>query len=243
MAREVFSGGGAMNPTMAAKFRCVRLFETLGDERLRAVAATCLIAEYAKGQQILSAQDSSNDVLFLLSGRIQVKNFSRQGREYIYSEVTAGELFGEFAAIDGLPRSAAIVAIEPALVARMKSTDFLTLLEGNFGLSLQLFRLLTAKCRSLTDRLLQLVSESAHDRMHLELARLAVKGVRDGRSVTIRPAPTHYEIAARVGSHREAVTKELNRLEALGYLRLGRRQITILDDNRFSRDFLASGSA
>ena len=51
-------------------------------------------------------------------------------------------------------------------------------------------------------------------------------------SVVIRPAPTHYEIAARIGSHREAVTREFNRLEADGIVEVRRRQLRIVDIKR-----------
>jgi CRP-like cAMP-binding protein len=46
------------------------------------------------------------------------------------------------------------------------------------------------------------------------------------------PAPTHYEIAARIGSHREAVTREINRLELEKVLEIGRRSIRITDLER-----------
>ena len=170
------------------------------------------IRRFVKGNQILSVRDQSNDVFFILDGRLQVKNYSQGGREFIYSEIAGGDLFGEFSALDGLPRSASVVAIEDAMVARMKSADFLALLAANFDLTLRLLRLLTAKARGLSDRLLEMIVMSARDRVRFEISRLAAGGVRDGSSVMIRPAPTHYEIAARVGSHREAVTRELNRL-------------------------------
>ena len=60
---------------------------------------------------------------------------------------------------------------------------------------------------------------------------------------TIAPAPTHYELAARVGSHREAVTKELNHLKMLGYVRVRRKQIVIVDVNRFTDQLLAIRAA
>ena len=209
-----------------ALFRRVALFGPLTDNELQAVVSKCTICHFAKGKQILSARDDANDVLFILEGRVQVKNYSRHGRELIYLEVASGELFGEFAAIDGLPRAADVCAIEDTVVARLRSADLLTLMKQNFGLTLQMLRLL------------KLVTLSAHNRLHFELARLASGGRREGASAIIRPAPTHYEIAARVGSHREAVTKELNRLEAQGYVRLGRGQIVIIDEHLFRRDLV-----
>jgi len=122
----------------------------------------------------------------------------------------------------------------------MNSSEFLSVLSSNFDIALKLMRLLTSKLRTLTDRQLELVALTSRDRVLSELARLADTGIKSGASVTIRPAPTHYEIAARVGSHREAVTKELNRLEALGYLRVSRKQIVILDIARFRNDLLTA---
>ncbi|UVK35737.1 Crp/Fnr family transcriptional regulator (plasmid) [Mesorhizobium sp. AR10] len=224
-------------------FRCVGLFASLADKELQAVVDKCLVCQYAKGRQILSALEDTSDVFFILEGRVHVKNYSREGRELIYSEIETGDLFGELSAIDGLPRAADVFAIEDTTVARMKSTDLLALVASNFDFTIQLLRLLTAKSRALSERLLQVIALNAHDRMHFELARLAKNGRREGTAVTIRPAPTHYEIAARVGSHREAVTKELNRLESLGYVQLRRGQIVILDEGRFRTDFAMAAIA
>jgi CRP-like cAMP-binding protein len=226
--------------TNLEQLRRIELFDRLADDKLAFVAAHSSLSSFAGGSQILSHRDRSNDVFFILSGRLQVKNFSRSGREFIFSEIGAGQLFGEFSALDGLPRSASVEAMEDSLVARMKAADFTALLKSDFELTLRLLRLLTAKSRGLSDRMFELIALTARDRLCGELARLAADGTRDGNSIMIRPAPTHYEFAARIGSHREAVTRELNQLAARGYLRLGRRHIVILDGARFAKDMLGS---
>jgi CRP-like cAMP-binding protein len=222
----------------APLFRRVALLAQLADSELQAVVSKCVVCRLSKGKQILSAKDDTKDLFFILEGRAQVKNYSRYGRELIYSEIGSGGLFGEFAAIDGMPRAADVWALEDTIVARLGSADLLSLMREHFVLALELLKLLTAKSRALSDGLMQRIVLSAHNRMHIELARLAVDGQHDGPSAIIRPAPTHYEIAARVGSHREAVTKELNRLEAQGYVQLGRGQIVIVDEQRFRNDLV-----
>src|SRR5262245_7002698 len=223
-------------------FRGIELFRSLPAERLTMLTKVMTVRNYEKSREILLARDQSSDVFFVLSGRIQVQNYSREGREVIYSMIGPGEVFGEFAAIDQRPRSASIVAVEDTTLARMTGADFVSLLKSDFDISLKLMQLLTAKSRALTDRLLELVALTSRERVRVELARLADSGTKNGLAVTIRPAPRHYEIAARVGSHREAVTKELNHLQALGYLRLNRKQIVILDMNRFRDDLLSSAT-
>ena len=227
-----------MDSSAATLLRQVALFTSLRDEELFSVARRSRIQRYTERQEILSAGDNGTDVFFILSGRVEVRNYSKNGREFVYSTIGAGESFGEFAAIDGRPRSASIVALEDSLVCRMGSSEFLSVLSSNFDVALRLMRLLTAKLRGLTDRQLELVASNSRDRILSELARLADTGIKRGASITIQPAPTHYEIAARVGSQREAVTKELNRLEALGYVRVSRKHIVILDMARFREDLL-----
>jgi CRP/FNR family transcriptional regulator, cyclic AMP receptor protein len=231
------------SPPTASQFRKILLFGEMADHQLLAVMARSTTRQYPKGHELLSVHDSNTDVFFILSGRVQVRNYSQSGREFIYSEISAGGIFGEFSAIDGKPRSASVTAIEDSIIARMTSSEFLLLLESDFQITLRVLKLLTAKSRGLSARLLERCALSMRDRVHAELARLASEGKQNGASVTIQPAPTHYELAARVGSHREAVTKELSNLETLGYIRARRKQIVILDLKRFQDDLLARNPA
>ncbi len=205
--------------------------------------AASKVHDYPKGCEFVAVGDGNTDVFFILSGRVQVRNYSANGREFIYSEIPAGNIFGEFSAIDGGPRSASVTATEDTVIARMPSSKFLSLLSSDFRVALEVLKVVTAKARALTERLLDLSALNMRTRLHAELTRLASAGKRDGACVTIQPAPTHHELAARVGSHREAVTKELNRLAALGYVRIGRKRIVIADVKKFERDLLPTRSA
>jgi CRP-like cAMP-binding protein len=218
----------------------VYLFAELSDESIVAVLRHSVIRNIEKGKQILSVRDRTHDVFFVLHGRVQVKTCSSDGREFIYSEINAGGMFGEFSAIDGLPRSASVVAIEETTVARMRSADFLDLLRSDVDLTLTLLRYLTSKARELSDRVLELISLSARERLRFEISRLASKGAGQGPRVVIRPVPTHYELAVKIGSQREVVTRELNRLASLGYLLVDRHQIVVLDIGRFESDLIGN---
>jgi CRP-like cAMP-binding protein len=228
-----------MTDSVADLLQRVPLFSSLASDKLSAVARRLRPQRFGKHQEILRADDTSTDVFFVLSGRIEVRNYSENGREFVFAISGAGGTFGEFAAIDGRPRAASVVALEDCLVCRMGSAEFLLLLRENFDITLELLKLLTAKLRVTSGRQLELVTLSCRDRLLGELARLADAGVQRGPEVTIEPAPTHNEIAALVGSHREVITKELNRLEVLGYVRVSRKQIVILDMPRFRDDLLS----
>jgi hypothetical protein len=76
---------------------------------------------------------------------------------------------------------------------------------------------LTARIRELTERVFEFSTLAVRNRVHAELVRLA-REHGGGKQAVIRPAPTHSEMASRISTHREAVTRELSRLHELGII-------------------------
>ncbi len=212
-----------------ARLRVISLFEELSEPDLARLAQDCTTRTYEKGAQILGDKDRTTDVFFILAGTVRINTVSPEGREVIYSEMSTGDIFGEFSAIDGLPRSTAVFATTDCVVAKMTSKKFFDLLRGNGAVAARLVERLVAKIRAMSERVFEVSALSVRERLRRELLRLAAEGERRGKMIVIKPAPTHYEIAARIGSHREAVTREFNRLETESLLEVSRRQISILD--------------
>jgi CRP-like cAMP-binding protein len=218
-----------MQARTSSNLRVISLFEELSDSELARIAESCTTRTYEKNAQILGEQDPTTDVFFILGGTVRANSVSPKGREVIYSEFKAGAIFGEFSAIDGRPRSSAVSALSDCTVARMPAKAFFELLRGNGIVSTKLVELLVGKIRSMSERVFEVSALSVSERLRRELVRLAATGERQGKAIVIKPAPTHYDIAARIGSHREAVTREFNRMEAEKLLEVSRRQISILD--------------
>src|SRR5262249_13367128 len=197
-----------------SQLRVIFLFEDLSDAELARMAELCTIRSYDKGVQIAGQQDSSTDVFFVLSGTVRVSSYAPTGREVIYTEISKGGIFGEFAAVDGLPRSTNGIAVTECVLARMTSAKFHDMLVANGAIATRLIESLVAKIRQMTERVFEVSALAVRERVRRELLRLAEGGKTLDDGIMIHPAPTHYEIAARIGSHREAVTREFNRLEA-----------------------------
>ncbi len=212
-----------------SRLRMIALFEDLPEAALERIANACSTRSYKRDEQVLSEQDRTTDVFFILDGLVRVNSLTPTGREVIFSELGAGDIFGEFSAIDGLPRSASVVALTNCELARMPAARFFELLKENGAVSSRLVELLVGKIRRMSERVFEVSALAVRERVRRELLRLAATGQRFGKSVVIRPAPTHYEISARIGSHREAVTREFNRLEEERLLEVRRRQIRIVD--------------
>lgn len=179
-------------------------------------------------QTIIAEGDEATDVYLIQSGKVQVSLVSPQGREIILRDLGPGEMFGETAVIDGLPRSANIVALEDSTLARMRGEAFLELVESVPGVGLWMARMLAARVRDLTERAFELATLPVAARVHRELLRLAQENEAAGDYVLVRQMPRHADLAARIGTHREAVTRELNQLAADGILRQFGRNAEIL---------------
>lgn len=95
---------------------------------------------------------------------------------------------------------------------------------------------MAALTRSLTDRLFELTAISVACRVDIELLRMASATGGDGRTAVIHPCPTHAELAVLVGSQREPVTRELNRLASLNIVRQTGRALHVLDMQALAKE-------
>jgi CRP-like cAMP-binding protein len=218
-----------MDNRHTSRLRVISLFEDLPEAELLRVAQSCVTQSYERHAEISGAEDAANDVFFVLEGSVRAEEVTVGGREIIFGDIGVGEILGEFSAIDGLPRSSAMIAITDCVVARMPAEKFLKIVRENSAVSTRLIRLLVAKIRRMSERVFEVSAFAVRERVRRELLRLAADGTPSGKGVVIRPAPSHYEFAARIGSHREAVTRELNHLEEAKIVAVGRREIRILD--------------
>jgi CRP-like cAMP-binding protein len=94
---------------------------------------------------------------------------------------------------------------------------------------------LVRELRELTTRVFEFSTLAVRYRIQAEVLRLASLAPREGKSALIAPAPTHAEIASRVSTHREAVTRELNRLSRIGIIERQKGTLIVWDFDRLAR--------
>jgi CRP/FNR family cyclic AMP-dependent transcriptional regulator len=196
----------------------IAIFAGLPPEAIERIERRCAWKRYAPGEPILDYLDKSDDVFFIALGEVRVTIYSTVGKAVSFREMTAGEIFGEFPAIDGGSRSASVEARTNCLIASMPGSSFRELLQTEPGIAHALLPRLVKTIRALTNRVYEFSTLAVNNRIQAELLRLASLGPQDGKSARIVPAPTHVEIASRVSTHREAVTRELNRLSRIGII-------------------------
>ena len=186
------------------------------------------------GEPILDYLDASDDVFFITLGEVRVTIYSSVGKAVSFRELAAGEIFGEFPAIDGGSRSASVEARTNCLIASMPGSSFRELLQSEPGLAQALLPRLVKTIRALTTRVYEFSTLAVNNRIQAELLRLASLGPKEGKSARIVPAPTHVEIASRVSTHREAVTRELNRLSRIGIIERRGGTLLVKDVDRLA---------
>ena len=152
-----------------------------------------------------------------------------------FGELGSGEVFGEYAAIDHRPRSASVEARTSCLIASMPASAFRAILETQPKVTLAVLMQLVKRTRTVTRRIYEFSTLHVDNRIQAEVLRLATVAGRDGKSARIVPAPTHVEIASRVSTHREAVTREFNRLTRIGLITRSGDALLISDVERLAQ--------
>jgi CRP/FNR family transcriptional regulator, cyclic AMP receptor protein len=205
------------------------LLKYLPEALRKEIAPRLRVIRAAKGRTLVEKGSGSTDVFFLLEGRAEVILYSSSGREVCVHDVGPGDMFGEIAVLDGAPRSASIVASSDLMVVAMRANDFTRCIESSPAAGLWLARRLASGMRRLTEQVFELSALNVQARVHCELLRMAQKGEPCSGGIEVRPAPTHAELASRIGTHREAVTREMQVLSKGKIIRHGRRSLMIID--------------
>src|SRR5512138_871854 len=190
----------------------VELFKGLDSATLRDIALQCKWRRCKRNEYIVRREGSDRDVYFVIAGQVRVGAAAGRGRQIIFRDVAAGDMFGEHSAIDGRSRFADALSVRESLLASMPPEAFRAIVANHPSVRERLLRRLAGSVRELASRLLDLGARRVQARVWRELVRLArAAAEKPGGGVRIERAPTHKEIASRVGTSREEVTREFSR--------------------------------
>ncbi len=217
---------GAMVGTAAlAK---VPLFGGLSAHELEQLAAATRPRRYDRGEVIFLEGDPGTGLCVIESGLVKIVLRAEDGRELVLNVYGPGEFFGEFALLDGEPRSADAVAQETCLVHWLRRDEFLTFLEAHPRVARELLAVLSRRLRHTTRVAGDAALRDAPARLAravLELAATRGRPVDGGTRVEGKF--TQSELAAMIGSTRETVNKCLRSLQRRGLLRYEQGTITL----------------
>ena len=104
--------------TVNHDFTGVEALSCLSDQELAMLQKQCTTCVFSAGNVIVERDEQDQSVYFIMYGRVHVLNYSSAGRIVTYSSVAEGGMFGEMAAIDGLPRSAWVCAVNDCMLIK-----------------------------------------------------------------------------------------------------------------------------
>jgi CRP/FNR family cyclic AMP-dependent transcriptional regulator len=189
------------------------------------LAALGDVRHYRKGTILIHESDHGDTLFIVMEGRVKVFSTDSNGREITLGVIVAGDYFGEMA-LDGGPRSASVITLEPAVCSLVSRAMLLAFIGQEPGFALDLLGKVIRRARSATNAVRNLAFTDVYGRITQLLTELA-EPQPDGTAL-MRERMTQQDIASRVGCSREMVSRIMKDLEAGGYVGLRDRRIALL---------------
>jgi len=205
----------------------IDIFGGLTPEARRMLAGRCSWRDFKPHQQILGHQEDSRTVLFLTAGKAHATIFSENGKQVTFIDINAGGMFGEWAAIDGKPRSASVEAVTRCTAAAMSQELFWEVLRTEPTVVAAVLKRLVRRLREMSDKEVESATLPVAKRIAAELLRLAEPVKTEVGNAVLFPAPTNTDIASRVATTRETVNRVLREMMDAGIIEKHGRTLVI----------------
>jgi CRP/FNR family cyclic AMP-dependent transcriptional regulator len=196
----------------------------LAPATLREIAASGVIRQFPKNAVLINEGEHGDSLFIVLAGKVKVYASNASGREIVIDFHGPGEYLGEMS-LDGSPRSASVMTVEPTTCAVVSRARFREFILAHPDFALHLIEKLIQRVRHATENVKSLALSDVYGRLVRLLLSLAVE--RNGQLV-VPEKLTQQDIAERVGASRDMISRLMKDLVAGGYLAVEDRLITIL---------------
>ncbi|MCZ6523843.1 MAG: Crp/Fnr family transcriptional regulator [Alphaproteobacteria bacterium] len=213
----------------------IRLLEGLSPQKLQNLETQCRWHQFSAIGHFVEQSDEQSDVFFVVEGQVRLVSYTLAGREIIFSNVPAGEYFGELSAIDGGGRATGAVAVESCRLASVTPEVFRKLMADHPDITQKVLVRLAGTIRSSDDRIIDLCTLPAPQRVYAELMRMSEEDAVAPGTWVVRPMRTHAEIANRANTTRETVTRSLSHLVANGIVERMSKSLYIRDREQLAQ--------
>lgn len=227
-------------PVTALSFlQNVPIFADLEEPELKKIEKLGLRKKYKKGNIVVLEKEMGAALFVIVSGKVKIVRTDEDGREVILSIFGPGEFFGEMSLLDGLARSASVVALAKAELFMIHRRDFLKLLNEHPQVAISLLGELTTRLRKADTQIKSLSLKDASGRVANVILMLADDiGVFRKGKVEIDELPLQQDMANMAGTSRETVSRMLHQFIREGHLQLEGNKLTINDYEEFRKQYL-----
>lgn len=202
----------------------VPLFESLPDNELAAIESHAVQKSYRKNTVIIEQGEEANAMYVLIEGAAKTYLADENGREIVLNELEPGAVIGELALLGDTLRTASVVTTQDSTFLMLTKHSFLQFLSDYPEVALNLIHLLVRRIQDLTESMGDLALCDVYTRMR----KLLTDSAKDIDGRLIAGPFTHRQIADRVGSSREMISKIFKDLKVGGYIESEDHKLVLL---------------
>ncbi len=212
----------------------VPIFSDLDKETIEKIIKSGVTQSYKKNSIILSEDDTGSALFVIAKGKVKISRRSNDDKEVILAILGESDFFGEMSLLDGMTRSATVVAIEDSKLFIIQRSEFLDLLKKYPEVSIALLTELTKRLRASSMKIKALSLKDAEGKVATVLLQLAdeVGKIRQGL-VEIENLPYQQELANMAGTSRETISRTLHAFAKKGLVELDGSKLRIINYEKF----------
>lgn len=208
-------------------------FSNLEKRYIDRIVKSSIEKRYSRGEAVFTQGEECDGFYIVKSGGVKIYKLSSEGREQVLGMFKAGDFFGIVPLFDGGPYPANAETCVDSVLIKIVKEPFLEILSENPAMSLNILPNVSKRARAFTSAVENLSLKDVKSRLLSfifdEVDKRGIK-VKGGRMIDL--GMTHEEIAARLGTVREVVTRSLSRLQKEGKLKMEGGMIVVANRER-----------
>jgi CRP-like cAMP-binding protein len=217
-----------------APLRASDLFRSLDDAGAARLARHLVRRRYRADEVIFHQGDPGDRLHVIETGRVRIGLEAQDGREGTLTILGPGRVFGELVLLDGAPRSATAIAMDPTVTVTLDRAAFRSLVDEDPAIREAVLSGVARWLRRVTDQVTELHFLDLRGRVAATLVRMAREAGPTPGPVEL-PALTQGEVASLVAGTRQRVNAVLGDLGREGLIAYDGKRITVLDVEQLDR--------
>lgn len=220
-----------MNTDKIAALRRTVLFGELDETELAALANRAVERRLAKGEVLFMAGDEAAGLFVIAEGSIRAFREGLDGREQVIHVERTGATIAEVPVFDGRPYPSTVAAEEETLVLFIDKRDVKRLCLEHPNIALAAVKILASRLRRCAELVEALSLREVDQRLaHWLLNEARARGAKTETGLHCTLVLTNQQIAARIGSVREVVSRSFTRLQQNELIQIEGRLVIIPDE-------------
>jgi len=215
----------------------IALFAALSESELHALAQRAVEKRFAAEEMLFWEGEPCTGIFLITQGSVKIFRTSPSGREVMLSIETAPATVAELPLFDGGTYPASVRAVEPAVTLFIDKNDFQQFCRQNPDVALKVLAVVGRRLRHLVG----LVESMTFGSVTQRLARMLLEASKAAGSDTFDLPATHQELASRLGTVREVVSRNLGRFRAQGLISIRDREVQIVNRSGLQLESEAQG--